>query len=320
MKAQNVSALHAAYSQRLSHQHLEKAIIKMAKDNGLESPEVWRHEGQWAMRYIRNGQVRFALGSAKNLMSIRGATKKQTTSLASGQQSLVAALKKRIGKRVIVRGKTRGTLKSVSPMDTRDAVVMIKTPFGGDKKIAIQDLSQVKLDKAAMSLAGSSRVSPGDVLDFKLQPGGKYWTVINRRTKKRIGDAPIRTGSPERYARAAGGAKVGKVQWPDDSAYIPQNEWLKKRAQRGMSLAAKPKTTGDKLLDKMIQSGQRGSEIMDYVTRNRPIRESKWDRLYDKYGDATDAASKMKLVKALGVKMKALSFSQRRATSRTAKW
>jgi hypothetical protein len=74
MKSTNVQALHASYSQRLSHSHLEKAIIKMAKENGIDSPEVWRHEGKWAMRYIKNGQVRFALGSAKNLMSIKGAT------------------------------------------------------------------------------------------------------------------------------------------------------------------------------------------------------------------------------------------------------
>jgi hypothetical protein len=162
MKSANVQALHASYSQRLSHSHLEKAIIRMAKENGIDSPEVWRHEGKWAMRYIKNGQVRFALGSAKNLMSIKGA-----------------------------------------------------------KKLAV----------------GNRDIKPTDVLDFKVDNTGRYWEVTNRRTRQRLGSAPIKKGAPERYAKASGGAKVGKVEWPDDSDYIPHNEWLKKRARSKLSLA-----------------------------------------------------------------------------------
>lgn len=50
--------LHAAYSKNLANQSVQKGLIKFAKDRGLASPEVWRHNGSWALRYTgTDGEV-----------------------------------------------------------------------------------------------------------------------------------------------------------------------------------------------------------------------------------------------------------------------
>lgn len=43
--------LHASYSRNLANQSVQKGLIKFAKARGLSSPEIWQHNGEWAMRY-----------------------------------------------------------------------------------------------------------------------------------------------------------------------------------------------------------------------------------------------------------------------------
>lgn len=45
-------ALHASYSRYLAQGGTIKGLIKFAKDKGLGSPEVWSHNGGYALRYV----------------------------------------------------------------------------------------------------------------------------------------------------------------------------------------------------------------------------------------------------------------------------
>ena len=51
--------LHASYSRNLANQSVQKGLIKFAKARGLSSPEIWQHNGEWAMRYTgTDGEVK----------------------------------------------------------------------------------------------------------------------------------------------------------------------------------------------------------------------------------------------------------------------
>jgi hypothetical protein len=52
-------ALHASYSRNMSRETIRKNLIKLAKDKGIQDPEVWPHGDQWAMRFTsRDGEPR----------------------------------------------------------------------------------------------------------------------------------------------------------------------------------------------------------------------------------------------------------------------
>lgn len=55
----NDDALHASYSRNMSRETIRKNLIKLAKDKGIQDPEVWPHGDNWAMRYTsRDGEPR----------------------------------------------------------------------------------------------------------------------------------------------------------------------------------------------------------------------------------------------------------------------
>jgi hypothetical protein len=61
-------ALHASYSKHLAQGSTIKGLIKFAKDKGLNSPEVWSHNGEYALRFTgRDGETKqLSLGSKYN--------------------------------------------------------------------------------------------------------------------------------------------------------------------------------------------------------------------------------------------------------------
>jgi len=54
--------LHASYSRNMARESMKKALLKFAKDKGVNDAEIWSHGDQWAMRFTNaDGEPRMAL-------------------------------------------------------------------------------------------------------------------------------------------------------------------------------------------------------------------------------------------------------------------
>lgn len=97
MLKNNDDALHASYSRHLAQGNTIKGLIKFAKDKGLGSPEVWSHNGHYALRYQgRDGETKqLSLGDKYNgarrmILSLAGPQKPKAKPAPAGGTRVLA--------------------------------------------------------------------------------------------------------------------------------------------------------------------------------------------------------------------------------------
>lgn len=100
MLKNNDDALHASYSRHLAQGNTIKGLIKFAKDKGIGSPEVWVHNGHYALRYQgRDGETKqLSLGDKYNgarrmILSLAGPQKPKVKPAPAGGTRVLGAVK-----------------------------------------------------------------------------------------------------------------------------------------------------------------------------------------------------------------------------------
>jgi hypothetical protein len=170
--------LHASYSRRLANESSAKGLVKLAKDRGINSPDVWFSDGNWAMRFTdAHGETKQCVLGAK-FADARGRI--LSLASASGPAAELKALKKAFPKAQISitpngELRVRSDSLNITGKTASDIIKRAKQLSLAEPKEIQANVKQL-LERAKKVGLTTARVS-FDGKNYRMNYGGKVYNL-----------------------------------------------------------------------------------------------------------------------------------------------
>lgn len=239
--------LHASYSKNLANQSVQKGLLKFAKDRGLSNPEIWQHNGEWAMRYTgSDGEVhQLSLGGvfsrARSVIASLSA-KKPKVALTQPDDLDGEDLGDDVAKLIAAVGGQNSWPKN--QVDAWRSTIKYAKAVGtavdnGDAKVAIARLEYV-LEDAAPVPEKVAKLKP--IVQALIKRLRLHLSLAQRNSTEDSKGRPINEGDKVQISKSYGGGTTvvksvnnGFVQLSNGKSYSSSDVTVIRAA--GMSLA-----------------------------------------------------------------------------------